>query len=786
MKACQRQAIAQALQESRFPFTVLIDSGGKSIHAVIRLADSVPAIMQAREPNGLHDRLQEALWIAFGNFDVGVYDQGGKWKLVRAPGALRDGKTPQTILAVNPEPVTYQRLMQWAEAQMFPEVAAELAGRPPCRRPEMQGWRMREGFKEALRGPWLKGGRGTRWFQVVKEMTASGNLGLRGDGTATFLWWFSALVTNTLSDGWFFSSHAEDQDTQKERRYTFADARQFKAEKDDWEAKNGRPPEVKALAAVATEASKLAMTLTPPEVVVSKGKKKGGGGSSDEDEAAERNLRVITILFEQIFPNGTLVKMPIKYGGEWLRYNGKRWEVYDAESIIHHILRIAGIGTTERQAKDALAHVAGIAMLKGRFPSPKDAIVFNNGTLYLTSEDGCHPEFCFLEDHFDMYDYVTTFIPRDYKPTASCPKFLAWLATVQPDEKVRAVLQEFTGTIFVPDNRFNAFALNYGSGGNGKSTFLGVLESMIGPDNKGTISLAQLCDPFHIGYHHDRLLLYDDDVSRTVLKSANGGNCGDILKAITGNVCVPVQKKFGPIHDALVRGTIFLNCNQKPHWATSPDAGFWRRLLIFPWDVTFEGQEQANFVQKFSDEMDGVATWALTGLQRLMARQGKPLEKDTMLRGFTRSERMIQEVEDFQAEADPLKMFAQSYLVESQDRHSWYCLIGVFNAYKAYCTENDIAHIPTFHQFAAKMNNLKSGFKFITVGRPRASEPGERPLDLPLLSDPKARYNHSYRGFTCTHPAFKRPIALPSGPAIQPIQACMPPPLRVVVGGAQA
>jgi P4 family phage/plasmid primase-like protien len=782
MKAAQRQAIATALQEGRFPFTVLIDSGGKSVHAVIRLADSVPAIMQAREPGGTHDRLREALWTALGNFDTGVYDLGGKYKLVRAPGALRDGTTPQTILAVNPQPVTYQSLLDWAHGQAFPEVAAEMAGRPPCKRPEMQPWRLREGYKLALRGPWAKGGRGSRWFQVAREIAASGNAGIRPDGSASFLWWFSTVAVQLLSGGWFWSQDQADQDTQKERRFTFTEAKQAKAEKDQYEQERGQIPEIKALAHASLERQQeMAVTLTPPDVKVSKGKK-GGGGGDGEAKAEERNALIVSTLLTEHYPNRSLMKLSPQHGGEYMAYDGRRWVVCDVETLIGKCLRIYGFGLTERQAKDAVSHIASIVKWDGPFPEPRDAVVFTNGTLYFTDEEG-RPEVCFMEDHFDMYDYVTTYIPRVYKPGKTCPKFLAWLERAHPDASVRAVLQEFVGTILVPDNRFNVFALNYGLGGNGKSTFLNIIEAMIGKENRGAISLAQLGDPFHIGYVYDKLLLYDDDVSRTVLKSNGGANCGDVLKQITGNATVSAQKKFGPIHDVLVRGSIFLNCNQKPHWATTPDAGFWRRLLIFPWEVTFIGEEQANYSKSLMGELDGVLCWALEGLKRLVARQGMNMDsKTTMLRGFTRSERMLQEVEDFQAEADPLKLFVQSYLVESQDKHSWYSLRGVFDAYKAYCHDNDIIHVPQFHTFSSRLANLRSSCKFLSVKRPRASEKNERPLDLPVITDPTGRYNYSYCGFTCTHPAFKRPVVLtqPNSMAPQAVIFAQPPPLRIV------
>jgi P4 family phage/plasmid primase-like protien len=787
VKAVQRQAIAAALQESRFPYTVLIDSGGKSVHAVIRLADSVPVIMQAREPNGLHDRLQEALWVALGEFDRGVYDQGGKYKLVRAPGALRTGNIPQTILAVNPEPVTYQRLAQWAEAQMFPEVAADLASRPPIKNPALQPWRLRSGFKTALRTPWVKGGRGTQWWQVVKEMTTSGNIGLRGDGTASFLWWFASMATQHLSGGWFFSQTAEDQDPQKERRYTIADAQQFRREKEGWERQNGKPVEIKALGAASHQAQQSLAVIAPaPSSTPTKKRRERGDGEEGRQRTSDRHPEFIEAFLTQIHPNGTLKKRLSELGGDWMKFDGRYWKKYPEERVKGDVLRVLGPTATTKERGDLFMHISDIACLHlDEWPEATDGIVFKNGTLYFTAEDGETSDFCFLENHFDMTDYITTYINRNYSPTAKCPVFMDWLSTVQADPEVQMVLQEVTGVIFVPDNRFNVFILHCGDGGNGKSTYIRTVKNIIGKDNYAAINLGKLDDVFSLGYCQDKLLLYDDEVGRSSFKP--GSNPGDTLKKISGNEPVEMQKKYGAVHTELMHGTVVLNCNQKPHWATSPDSGFWRRILIIPWDANLENKEIISFYKRFRLELDGILAWAMEGLKRLMERQGKSGD-NLMKRGFTKAARLVQEVEDFQAESDPIKMFAQSYLMESQDKYSWWSLTGIWSAYKAYCAENDIHLLNTnYHHFARRLASMKALRPFMEINRPYANKQENRPLDMPLLIDPKARYNHSYRGFTCTHPAFKRPIVMAATPVVQGNTVCHnPPALRVVEGGSKA
>src|SRR5262249_50802118 len=79
-------------------------------------------------------------------------------------------------------------------------------------------------------------------------------------------------------------------------------------------------------------------------------------------------------------------------------------------------------------------------------------------------------------------DYLTKLVPYEYDEKATCPKWLAFLERVVPDPDVRAFLQRAVGYSLTADVGAQVFFFFYGLGANGKSTFLVVIQKMLGID----------------------------------------------------------------------------------------------------------------------------------------------------------------------------------------------------------------------------------------------------------------------------------------------------------------
>jgi putative DNA primase/helicase len=76
----------------------------------------------------------------------------------------------------------------------------------------------------------------------------------------------------------------------------------------------------------------------------------------------------------------------------------------------------------------------------------------------------------------DPADFITKLAPVDFDPTALCPTYDAFLARVQPDEKMRDFIHRWFGLSLTGDTTEQKLAFFYGKGGNGKS----VLQDTVG------------------------------------------------------------------------------------------------------------------------------------------------------------------------------------------------------------------------------------------------------------------------------------------------------------------
>ncbi len=84
--------------------------------------------------------------------------------------------------------------------------------------------------------------------------------------------------------------------------------------------------------------------------------------------------------------------------------------------------------------------------------------------------------------------------PVNYKKETTCPRILKFLSEIARPEDI-PVLQEWIGyNLWTSGYQAQKAMLLVGDGGNGKSTFIGILEALIGRQNRSAVSLHELED----------------------------------------------------------------------------------------------------------------------------------------------------------------------------------------------------------------------------------------------------------------------------------------------------
>lgn len=315
--------------------------------------------------------------------------------------------------------------------------------------------------------------------------------------------------------------------------------------------------------------------------------------------------------------------------GAWLHWDGYRWK-RDQTGSVDHLSKvvarsivaeiIAGRDKEERdkilkhanRSETAAGRAAMVRLARSEPGIPiepeemdRDPFLLNvlNGTINLrTGELNAH----------DRTQSITKLAPVNFDAEAECPTFLAFLARVLPDPEVRRFLRYMTGYGMTGVTFEQCIAFLYGGGANGKSTFLDVIQDMLGdyaqtaaPDlltsRGGDRHPTELADLFGARWVSSIEVDEGKHLAETLVKQMTGG---DKLKA---RFMRTDFFQWSPTHK------LFLAANHKPE-IRGTDYAIWRRIRLIPFTVTIpEGERDGDLGRKLRDELPGILNWAIAG-----------------------------------------------------------------------------------------------------------------------------------------------------------------------------
>lgn len=306
----------------------------------------------------------------------------------------------------------------------------------------------------------------------------------------------------------------------------------------------------------------------------------------------------------------------------------------DVLSALGNLLVDSGVSPTDvRRMGDMPLSVIGEKV----FPAPR-LLRFTNGVYDLDGgafTKGCSPG-CI----------VTERMGYAYNPKAACPKWDAFLGEVLPDEKERAVLQEFFGMVFLDRARLSVekFALMVGQGANGKSVVWDVMRRALGESGVSTLDTAQLRDEKMLPFVGRRLNFVPD--------MPRAKDFDSTLKALSSGQEVTARRNY---HDPerIKCPPLCFALNELPVFRDDTPA-FFRRLLLFRFDVVIppERQDRALAARICEGDLPGVFNWIIAGRDRLVRQKG----------AFSPCPRMDGAIESLKAEVGASSHPAKAYL----------------------------------------------------------------------------------------------------------------------------
>ena len=430
--------------------------------------------------------------------------------------------------------------------------------------------------------------------------------------------------------------------------------------------------------------------------------------NDEEEEKAEAEYELAQMLIE--LWEGKYHWVYEDKNDGWMRWSGVRWErtpqslvIYEAtKELVDKIdeekafvldreeqeryAKLRKMACLQSHAGNAIKYLQGapeILCSKKEFDANEYLLNFKNGTLdLLTFEFRPH----------NPKDKITHLLNIEYRPELGYGrKWLEHIELVQPNENIRREIQRELGVALCGANLIEMLPIWWGSGGNGKSTTILVMQELLGElcgkaASNLIVSTRYERHPTEIADLYGKRVVFSVEMDK--LKRLDEAK----VKELTGGDIMKGRFMYGNFFEFKATHTLFLVVNHMPN-VSGRDKALWRRIRLVPWTTCIsdraERKPQAVIVRELLQEKSQIINWMVDGLKDFM------------------------NAPDWMAEE--VRMVTQEYYNETDDLAEFFeneCTIGkefcvsakdLYEAYIYYCDAEKIKKTYSKTTFGKKM-----------------------------------------------------------------------------------
>jgi putative DNA primase/helicase len=242
-------------------------------------------------------------------------------------------------------------------------------------------------------------------------------------------------------------------------------------------------------------------------------------------------------------------------------------------------------------------------------------------------------------------DYLTKLTGASYDPTATCPRWDAFLEQMLPDPEVRAFMQRAIGYSLTDLTTAQCLFFLYGKGRNGKTTVINAVRRMLGDYAAATKASTLMVKQHGDDKRNDVAVLRGARfVSAT--EAEDGQQVAEsLVKELTGQDPITARLMYAEFFTFTPTFKIFLAANHKP-LVRGTDLAIWRRIHLVPFTQTVPlDQVDATLPDHLAAEQNGILNWAIAGY------------RDYRDGGLRPPKAVTDATEEYRAEMDPLADF---------------------------------------------------------------------------------------------------------------------------------
>lgn len=312
---------------------------------------------------------------------------------------------------------------------------------------------------------------------------------------------------------------------------------------------------------------------------------------------------------------------------DWLLYEGGRWvrdergqTVLMAEIVARSIFEEAARADQKDEAMtlskwansslnkrglDAMVSLAQshLAISPGEFDQAPWLFNVRNGTVDLSTGELRQP---------DRDELLTKQAPVLFDANAACPTWERFLLEIMGgNDALVDYLRRAAGYSLTGSTREQCLFILYGTGRNGKSTFIETLNAALGEYSRKAEMRAFLNKGDNAGVNNDIAALRGARLVSAVEIGAERRLNEPLIKEITGGDTITARFLYEEFFQFKPEFKVFLAVNHKPV-IKGTDEGIWRRVRLVPFDVTIAPDKvDKDLPDKLQAELPGILNWEI-------------------------------------------------------------------------------------------------------------------------------------------------------------------------------
>lgn len=385
---------------------------------------------------------------------------------------------------------------------------------------------------------------------------------------------------------------------------------------------------------------------------------------------------------------------------KWYYYNGQKWCVDNKGAIERMADRSVKAMEAEMRVYAQTDADEGTDMQKA-FEKQIKTSRSNKGKKAMLSESQHHVPI--LPNHMDKYRmalntpsgvlnlktgkltehkaeyYFTKITSVDLSSSSDCPRWLAFLDEIfDGDKDLIRYIQKALGYSLTGSTVEQCAFFLFGTGKNGKSTFLDVVRDVFG-------DYAANIQPETIMVRNNSGSAINSDIARlkgarlvTSVEPNEGVRINEgLLKQLTGDDTVTARKLYSEEFEFKPEFKLWMATNHKPI-IRGTDTGIWRRIHMIPFTVAIpDNKVDKNLAHKLKAEMTAIFKWMVDGCM-LWQQEGLKMPRA-----------VLDSVREYQHEMDVVSAFIDNCCIEGGS----VAAKTLFAAYLKWADENKEYHM---------------------------------------------------------------------------------------------